>query len=69
MKKLILVAGCLWAGVVNAQPIYVNPLPNGGAVIVQPGAQPYEPPAFMNPLPNGGYVVTQPGAQPYEPPT
>ena len=50
-------------------PAYINPLPGGGAIVVQPGANPYVPPTYINPLPGGGYIVTQPGTERYQPPT
>ena len=42
---------------------------DGGYIVSQPGAMPYQPPTYVNPTGNGGYIATQPGAMPYQPPT
>jgi len=69
MKKLLILVcaialvgstsvGLDWAQ--SEAPIYVDPAPNGGYVMTQPGSD--EPPTYIDPTPNGGSVITQPGA-------
>jgi hypothetical protein len=76
MKKLAVGILLLWPHLALAQyqpPTYINPSPNGGYVITQPGSN--HPPIYVEPMPqNRGvpyaprYQVVQPGANPYQPP-
>ena len=54
---LVIAAAAMLASPALAQTTYVNPTPNGGAIITRPGG----PTTFVQPTPNGGYIANTPG--------